>query len=713
MLKLIQLFAFYIFITLIPSGTAWAETATSWSEADTSRLRIISQVQAVGNAPQITLGLHFKLDDHWKIYWRAPGDAGFPPSIDSTGSTNVANTAIQWPLPNRFSILGFETLGYTTEAVLPVTVTLKNPGEALQLKAVVSYLACAEVCIPHDASFDLTIPAGEAAPSTEAHLINQFQVQVPTSGPAMGLALKDVQFKADGPKADTGTLMITATSDTPFVQPDIFIEGSEMLAFSAPTTSTSVDGALALMEIRVEGLSFLKTPFTETPLTLTLSDRPRSAEFKGAQAKAATPDMLALADELPRDRTNQAPSLLMMLGLALLGGLILNLMPCVLPVLSIKLLGVISHGGGDTRTVRLNFLACSAGIISSFLALATILIILKSAGVAIGWGIQFQHPWFLVAMAMIVTLFACNLWGFFEVHLPDSVAEIGAQETHVHGLGGHFMTGVFATLLATPCSAPFLGTAVGFAFTRGTSEILMIFAALGVGLATPYLLVSAYPRFATMMPKPGKWMIYLRRFLGFTLAATGAWLVTILAVQVSDVAAMIIGAIMITIAIMLFIHKRLHHRYGRMDWIAVSILAVLAFGVPDTVANTPQNETYTAKLHGIWQNFDERKIDRLVGEGRVVFVDVTAKWCITCQVNKAVVLSQGEVYIRLNGPDVIAMQADWTKPSEVISRYLASFGRYGIPFNAVYGPRAPDGIALPELLSQAVVLDALNKAAKE
>ena len=422
--------------------------------------------------------------------------------------------------------------------------------------------------------------------------------------------------------------------------------------------------------------------------------------------------MLALADAMPQDLSAQGPSLLAMLALALLGGLILNLMPCVLPVLSIKLLGVVGHGGGHTRTVRLSFLASSAGIVSTFLVLAGVLIALKSAGLAIGWGIQFQHPWFLVAMAMVVTLFACNLWGFFEVHLPDAVSEIGAAQTHTHGLGGHFMTGALATLLATPCSAPFLGTAVGFALARGSVEILAIFAALGVGLAAPFLLVAAYPKFATKMPKPGRWMVILRRVLGFALAGTGIWLVVILGVQVSDIAAMLIAAIMVAVSVMLYVHKRMHRRYGRLDWVAVAVLAALAFAVPDALHEMNDGGRDTAKLEGLWQPFDEHDLGTLVNDGNVVFVDVTAKWCITCQVNKALVLSQGEVYARLSSPDVFAMQADWTRPNDAISRYLASFGRYGIPFNAVYGPGAPDGIALPELLSEKAVLDALKQAAQ-
>lgn len=462
------------------------------------------------------------------------------------------------------------------------------------------------------------------------------------------------------------------------------------------------------MEVDFEGLKAAKTALDQADLTITLADDPRGAEFS-VQATPATADTLALMDALPKAMP-EGPSMLVMLALAVLGGVILNLMPCVLPVLSIKLLGVVGHGGGETRTVRLSFLASAAGIITSFLVLAAALVALKSAGLAIGWGIQFQHPWFLVAMALIVTLFACNLWGFFEVHLPDAVNEIGASTTHVHSLGGHFMTGALATLLATPCSAPFLGTAVGFALARGTLEIMAIFAALGVGLALPYLLIAAYPKFATKMPKPGRWMVILRRFLGFALAVTAIWLVSILAIQVSQMAAILIGAIMVVVAGMLYVHKRMHHRYGRRSWVAVGIVAVLAFAVPDNTANGPNAQASTAKLDGLWQSFDQRTIQKLVSEGNVVFVDVTAEWCITCQVNKAVVIGKGEVYTRLNSSGTVAMQADWTRPNPAITQYLSSFGRYGIPFNAVYGPNAPDGIALPELLSQSVVIEALDKA---
>jgi len=690
-----------------------AQAASSpWVKTDNTALRIVSQTDATGEpaagAPSsITLGLHFKLQDHWKIYWRSPGDAGYPPSVEWDGSSNVKDARIHWPLPERFSILGFETLGYTNEVVLPLTINLEHPGDALKLKTQISYLACAEICVPHDANIEFSLPSGPATPSAEAHLINRFQSLVPVVGDVQGLNIETVQFQIDPiGDGDRGTLYLSAHSASPFQAPDAFIEGPAEMAFAKPKVSLSASGDAALIEVGFEGLKALKAPMNQTQLTITLADTTRGAEFI-ATAVAATADTLAAAQMQPMAA---GPSIFVMLALAVLGGMILNLMPCVLPVLSIKLLGVVGHGGSDTRTVRLSFLASAAGIVSSFLVLAAVLIVLKSAGLSIGWGIQFQQPWFLVAMALVVTLFACNLWGFFEVHLPKSVNEIGETTTHEHGLGGHFMTGALATLLATPCSAPFLGTAVGFALARGTVEILGIFAALGIGLALPYLLVALRPTFATKMPKPGRWMVILRRILGFALAATGIWLVSILAIQVNEIAAMMIGAIMVVVALMLYVHKRLHRKYGRLDWVAVAILSVLAFAVPDRIANGPESNAASVKLDGLWQTFDLASIHQHVAAGQVVFVDVTAKWCITCQVNKALVISKGEVYQRLSSTGITAMQADWTRPDPAITRYLASFGRYGIPFNAVYGPGAPNGIALPELLTQSVVLSALDTA---
>ncbi|MDH5749621.1 MAG: thioredoxin family protein, partial [Rhodospirillales bacterium] len=368
--------------------------------------------------------------------------------------------------------------------------------------------------------------------------------------------------------------------------------------------------------------------------------------------------------------------------------------------------------GGESRIVRLSFLSSAAGILFSFLVLATALIVLKLSGAVIGWGIQFQQPMFLVAMTLVVSLFAYNLWGFFEIRLPQRVGDLGERTSHVHGLGGHFLSGAFATLLATPCSAPFLGTAVGFALARGVGEIYAVFAALGLGLAIPYLLVAFRPNLATRLPKPGSWMIVLRRILGFALAATGVWLLSVLEVQAGRPATVLVGLLILGVGLILYLHHRRWYPLGRSAGWTAAAVALAAFAVPGGLVPLPPPPV-TVKgdpIKGLWVPFDQTAISGLVAQGKTVFVDVTADWCITCQVNKAIAFSEDKVLSRFKSGEVITMQADWTRPSDEIARYLAGFGRYGIPFNVVYGPGAPEGLVLPELLSPGAVLAGIKKA---
>jgi suppressor for copper-sensitivity B len=377
--------------------------------------------------------------------------------------------------------------------------------------------------------------------------------------------------------------------------------------------------------------------------------------------------------------------------------------------------------------VRASFLASAAGIVASFLVLAGAAVALKALGLTVGWGIQFQQPLFLTAMAVVVSLFACNLFGFFEILLPRWAQGLpglgqgprgpatagGAAEP---SLIGHFLTGAFATLLATPCSAPFLGTAVGFALSRGAAEITLIFAVLGLGLAAPYLAVAAFPALATRLPRPGPWMVILRRILGLALAATALWLLSVLATQVGLASALGVGGLLAALGAVLWLgHAR---RMGRLPAPAVAAaLALAAFVLPAVLpvpdANAVAQQGDAVAGDPAWAAMDLGLIPALVAEGKVVFVDVSADWCLTCQVNKKLVLDRGEVLARLGSGEVVAMRGDWTLPNEEISRYLEGFGRYGIPFNAVYGPGLPDGLALPEILTTGTVIEALDRAVGE
>jgi suppressor for copper-sensitivity B len=675
-----------------------AETASPWIEGGETAVRLLSATQGVGDRTSVAFGLQFRLGGDWKVYWRSAGDAGYPPRPDWSGSENVAEVEVRWPAPLRFSILGIETLGYKHEVVLPLQVTPKEPGKAILLKGKVDYLACADICVPFVADVSLSLPEGPAAPSPEAPLIGRYLAQVPGDGEAAGLVAEAVDL-VPGDRF----LRVKVRSTAPLSAPDVYLEGPEELSFGPPRVALSEGGRRAVLEVAVAGVKDLKQPLPGQELTVTLVDGGRSAE-------ARLPVTPGTAE--PLAPSGPDVSLLSMLALALLGGMILNLMPCVLPVLSLKLLGAVKHGGGERRLVRYSFIASAAGIVAAFMILAGALVTLKGAGAAVGWGIQFQQPWFLAAMALVVTLFACNLWGFFELRLPDWVSDLGEHASHVHGLGGHFLTGMLATLLATPCSAPFLGTAVGFSLARGPAEILAVFAALGVGLASPYLLVAAAPGLATRMPRPGRWMVVLKQVMGVALAGTGLWLLAVLAAELGAVGATAIGVCVLALAAALYLRHRRPRSLGRVAGWAALAFAALAMGLSLHVDEGPDRRAKPDVLGDMWKPFDETAIPRLVAEGKTVFVDVTAEWCITCRVNKSLVLSQEDVRTRLTAPGVVAMQADWTRPDETISRYLARFGRYGIPFNAVYGPALPDGLALPELLTRDTVVEALEKASK-
>lgn len=701
--------ALLAFAALPVAPLARAETGpqSAWAETEQTAVRLIAAVDAAGNADSLPLGLEFKLQKGWKIYWRSPGDAGFPPRPDWTGSDNLASAELRWPAPHRFEILGLQTLGYKEAVVLPIAVKPEHPGEPLRLRAKVDYLTCDDVCIPYTAELALDLPAGPAEPSPYAHQIDQYEDRVPGDGAAHGLSLDKASFSRTG--EDTGNLQVTIESAMPLETPDLFVEGPVELIFGKPAFALGDGGKRAVATVPVEGLKYIEGDVAGTPLTLTLADGARAAERELIPA-SGPPEAPAIAAKTLAAPVPEDPGLplLTVLGLALLGGLILNLMPCVLPVLSIKLLGIIGQGGRAARDIRLSFLASAAGIIFSFLVIAGGLIALKAAGGAVGWGIQFQQPWFLIAMTIIVTLFACNLWGLFEINLPSGLAGLGPQTGTSHGLAGHFLTGAFATLLATPCSAPFLGTAVGFALARGAGEILWVFAALGVGMALPYLAVAAVPALAARLPRPGPWMVWLKRVLGLALAGTAVWLTAVLTGVVGPLPAGTVAALMVLIAVVLGAGSRFGRQVKAAAGGAVAMLAVAALAIPVTAeSHRPAKE---GDLNEFWNPFDESAIAAIVTDGKLVFVDVTADWCVTCQVNKTFVLGRDATREKLTAPGVVAMQADWTRPDEDISRYLAKYGRYGIPFNIVYGPGAPDGVVLPELLTEDALAEAFAVA---
>jgi suppressor for copper-sensitivity B len=657
-LPLFRLFyLFCLLLTLANAGPAAAQISGMPAQAPRvfhTSAEIFSPVTATGDQATVPAALRVRMEGNWKIYWRTPGDAGLPPALDWSGSQNLADAKMHWPLPHRFTIFDIDNIGYKHEAVFPLDLTLTEAGAAVSLQLKLDLLVCDDICVPetHNITFDL--PAGAAAPSPQAEDYARAKALLPIA------AHDGARFERSWLDYDSGNRSFLVTEMTAVEKPaddvDLFIEHPAAVVFGKPAVTYDAKTGKLVLRAPVhssEPLDKLQAALASgeimltyangtqgTEGTLTLSPRPADAPV---MSSAAMGDKLAAFDYK-------------ILLFALLGGLILNLMPCVLPVLSLKILSVVSHGGKDSRGVIFkNFMASAAGIIFSFWIIAGALAVMKSAGETIGWGIQFQHPGFLVFLTVVVLLFAANMWGLFEIPLPRFIARhANPKAADEPTLAGHFLTGAFATLLATPCTAPFLGTAIGFALARGTFEIFTIFTFLGIGLALPYILLAVSPRVFKYMPRPGAWMVRLRKVLALALVATAIWL----------------GSILLTI-------------------------------------------TATPTLAKGWEKFEQPRIAVELAAGRTVFVDVTADWCLTCKANKRFVLERREVQVALSAENVVRLQADWTQRDETIAGYLQSYGKYGIPFNIVYGPGAPEGIVLPELLTQDAVLDALAVAAGE
>ena len=431
-----------------------------------------------------------------------------------------------------------------------------------------------------------------------------------------------------------------------------------------------------------------------------------SAAFPGAAAGSEKPGSGAPAGPA-------GVSLAWMLGLAVLGGLILNAMPCVLPVLSLKVFGLVRSAGHGRAEVVRGGLATAFGILASFLALALAAVAARSAGAAVGWGVQFQRPGFVAFLAVVVVLFCLNLWGLFEINLPQRLAQVGGKGPR-EGAAGHVVSGLFTTLMATPCSAPFLGTAIGFALAQQAPVILAIFTAIGLGMSLPYLLLVVAPGTAKLFPRPGAWMETVRGAMGFLLAAAAVWLFYVLSAQMSPerVAAIQLG--LLGLALFTWLRHRgvTAPAFRRIAGagMAAAVAVILGLAVWSG-GEKPVLATGTTAGLIAWQPFDRAKAESLSSGGQLVFVDVTADWCFTCKVNERLVLETPEVASAFTESGVIPMKADWTNRNDEIAKFLAEHGRYGIPFYLLYRPGKEPHV-FSELLTKEVLVAKVKEAAQ-
>ncbi|HGN9372056.1 TPA: protein-disulfide reductase DsbD family protein [Citrobacter pasteurii] len=588
---------------------------------DHASVRLRADTTADG---ETRLLLDVKLEDGWKTYWRSPGEGGVAPSI--VWKDKMPAVDWYWPTPARFEVASITTQGYHDNVTFPMVVRGTPPAT---LSGVLTLSTCSNVCLLTDFPFSVTPSAQD--PSF-AHDYAQAMGQIPlasglTDSLSAGARAGELVVKASrtGGWSEPG-LYLDTVDDADFGMPKIRVEGETLWA-TVPVHDSWGEGAPNLRGKQ---------------LTLVLADNGVAQESR-----------LAIGDA-PVVQNAEIP-LWQVVLMALSGGLILNLMPCVLPVLGMKLGSILLVEEKSRLQVRRQFLASVAGILVSFMALALLMTVLRLTNQALGWGIQFQSPWFIGFMMLVMLTFSASLFGLFEFRLPSVMTTILATRGG-NGLSGHFWQGAFATLLATPCSAPFLGTAVAVALTASLPTLWGLFLALGLGMSLPWLLVALRPGLALCLPRPGRWMNILRRLLGVMMLGSAIWLATLL----------------------------LPH-----------------LGV------TSQS---TAKESVNWQPLSEQAIEDALAQHKRVFVDVTADWCITCKVNKYNVLQKEDVQAALQQPDVVALRGDWTLPSEAIAEFLKKRGQVAVPFNQIYGPGLPEGQALPTLLTRDAVLNTLVDA---
>lgn len=667
-------------------GMARADAAaTDWAGDPRARVRLITGSDTVGAGP-LRAGLEFSYAPGWHGYWRTPGDAGIAPVLDWAGSQNGEAPSVFWPAPTRLIVSGLQNSVYEGRFVLPMTIERPDPHTATMIRLAVDYAACSTICVPAHADLTLAVPVGPGGASAETLAIAAAQARVPQSPAAAGF---EVLRSSLEPAGSATNLVVEVRSTMPFASPDLFVEGAGDGLPPAPTVQLSDDGHRAtLTETLAPGRP-------EGPLTLTLVDGDRSAEFTRPPVTAALPPAAV------------ERGWVFILASALLGGLILNLMPCVLPILSIKLFSLSRHAGAERRAVRLGFIATALGIVTCFLGLAAALIGVKWSGATIGWGIQFQQPWFLAGVSGLTVLFAASFFDWLAIGLPQAFVRLSGATSRV-ALVEAYLAGVFSTLLATPCSAPFVGTAVGFALAQGPREILAVFLCLGLGMATPFLAAAMAPGLVAWLPRPGPWMLRLRKGLGLLLLGTTVWLLVVLDSVAGVGPATLVGVFLAALLAFRFWVTSARDLEGR-SWpgLATAGLALVAVAA----AFWPASGGAGARGDGDgWQAFDQLRLDQAIAAGKTVLVDVTASWCLTCKVNEATALETAVVRARFAQPGTMRMRADWSRPNPAVAGYLQHFARFGIPLDVVYGPGRPGGEALPELLSATTVVDALDRA---
>lgn len=661
------------------------------------KVRLLSEQQPAAGG-QLTLALVLEHDPHWHTYWQFPGDSGLPTTLKIKFDDGDWQPAVlQWPVPQPLDVGGIHNVGYEGVAWLLTELRLPSPLPKT-LHAQATWLVCEEVCIPGKATFELPLTASEQAAGVNTARLTEFakaRDALPKAAPTQWRArfahdekAKQVIFVLDGDLAALaeGEKSLFVASDT--------------LAAIAPSPLTLSAGQLRTSRPQHE--AFDGVPETLALLWVVQTDGARIG-FQSVATRVDAAELTAMGPTTPA-----APSASMSFAWALLlafgGGVILNLMPCVLPVLSIKILGLVSSGPG---AIRAHALAYSAGVISSFLLLGVVLLALRHAGTALGWGFQLQSPWLVGALSLLMFVMALSMSGL--VHFGYGMA--GLEDRVVGQQGGHtsaFLTGVLACVVASPCTAPMMGSALGYALVQPASVSLSVLMALGLGLAAPILVLAFVPALAKSMPKPGAWMQTLKQVLAVPMYLSAIWLAWVLANQrgVDAFALLLVAATALALGLIWLENLRFGDGVKQKTLAWMLTLSAL---IPLGMAVRPEPKVAPVQ----WQAYSEAALAQARSAGKPVLVNMTAAWCVTCKLNERVAMS-GEAFAMLSqSTGTVLLKGDWTDQDAKITNYLQSFAASGVPLVVVYPRSGAHPVVLPQLLTPALVQEALEQAAAQ
>lgn len=668
---------------------------------------LLSEAATISPGQPFWVALKLVHDEHWHTYWINDGDSGLPTKIDWELPEGFTAGPIVWPYPRKIIMEPLVSYGYEDEVYL---LTLITPPEQLttdqvELKARVSWLMCKEVCIPGKAGLSIFVASGSST------------VLDPVQAKTFSIARQNLPSKQSdwtfNIQTDDSTIRLLA------VPPE---DASELTSWDLFAIDKGIVAASLEPQWKKTDRGY------EMSLTREMSDEPLPDVFRVVMVsepsmsrevgRSAIELTLPLTGERPAGTTVDtslpiaSTGLLTICVFAFLGGMILNLMPCVFPVISLKILGFVNQARQDPRAVWRHGLVFSAGVVVSFWLLAGLLIVLRLSGESIGWGFQLQSPYVLIALSMLFFTLSLNLFGVFEFGL--SLTTTGDAISEQHGWAGSFFSGFLATVIATPCTAPFMGVALGYALTQPPYVSMIVFTSLALGMAFPYLLLSRFPAMLKKLPRPGAWMETMKQIMGFFLLATVVWLYWVLASLVSTNTLTFVLAAFLLIGIAVWILGRWDtlSRATSVRWrgrVAALIFIAAALSTGFQNIEALDHSQTPSSTHREWETFTPERLAELRAQGKPVFIDFTAKWCLTCQVNKLNVLHKSRVTDAFREKGVVLMTADWTDENEIITKELARHGRQSVPLYVLY-PRDPAGepVILPEILTQKIVLNALN-----